>query len=194
MDIYEAIEKRRTIRKFKGQATEEQLIRIIKAGAMAPSGANIQNWEFIIVDDPALIEKISVIKHNLNIPHTKMLNEDQRKYMTQEMLIAGEGPAQRESFAQASLVMVYYKCKPKGLFTDTGAWMCIENMLLAAVAEGLQTRIAAFWGNAKNEVNKLMQAPEEYDVAAAITIGIPAEAPVDKPLRPDGSWLHRNRF
>ena len=146
------------------------------------------------MDDPALIEKISVIKHNLNIPHTKMLNEDQRKYMTQEMLIAGEGPAQRESFAQASLVMVYYKSKPKGLFTDTAAWMCIENMLLAAVAEGLQTRIAAFWGNAKNEVNKLMQAPEEYDVAAAITIGIPAEEPVEKPLRPDGSWLHRNRF
>ena len=194
MDVYEAIEMRRTIRKFKGQATEEQLIRIIRAGAMAPSGANIQNWEFIIVDDSALIEKISEIKYNLNIPHTKMLNEDQKKYMTHEMLIAGEGPAQRESFAHANLVMVYYKCKPKGLFTDIGAWMCIENMLLAAVAEGLQTRIAAFWGNGKNEVNTLMQAPEEYDVAAAITIGIPAEEPVEKPLRPDGSWLHRNQF
>jgi nitroreductase len=32
VDIYEAIEKRRTIRKFKGPATEEQIKRIILAG------------------------------------------------------------------------------------------------------------------------------------------------------------------
>ena len=37
MDVYEAIEKRRSVRKFKGPVTEEQLGRILQAGAPAPS-------------------------------------------------------------------------------------------------------------------------------------------------------------
>ena len=54
MDIYEAIEKRRTIRKFKGPANEDQLKRIINAGTKAPSAANEQGWEFILVNETNL--------------------------------------------------------------------------------------------------------------------------------------------
>ena len=42
MDLYEAIEKRRTVRKFKSPATEEQLKKIISAGVKAPSAGNKQ--------------------------------------------------------------------------------------------------------------------------------------------------------
>ena len=42
MDIYEAIEKRRTIRIFKKEATGEKLRKIILAGSKAPSGGNRQ--------------------------------------------------------------------------------------------------------------------------------------------------------
>ena len=59
MEFYEAIEKRRTIRKFKAPATKEQIMRIIVAGTKAPSGANQQRWEFILVEDPDSIGKIS---------------------------------------------------------------------------------------------------------------------------------------
>ena len=57
MDLYEAIEKRRTIRKFKGPATAEQLSRIIAAGTQAPSPHNRQSWEFIVVDDDHRLHK-----------------------------------------------------------------------------------------------------------------------------------------
>jgi hypothetical protein len=40
MGFYEAIERRRTIRKFKAPATEEQIMRIIVAGTKAHSGGN----------------------------------------------------------------------------------------------------------------------------------------------------------
>jgi len=66
MDLYEAIEKRRTIRRFKGPATREQLNRIIDAGTKAPSPGNRRNWEFIVLEDPSLIEKISERKYILN--------------------------------------------------------------------------------------------------------------------------------
>jgi len=46
MDVYEAIEKRRTIRIYKNPASEEQLRKIILAGTKAPSAVNRRPWEF----------------------------------------------------------------------------------------------------------------------------------------------------
>jgi len=183
MDIFEAIEKRRTIRKYKGAATEAQLNRIIAAATRSPSGGNSQNWEFVIVDDPALIEKVSEIKYLLNKgkPREEKVSEDQEK----------AAQRQKDSFVNASLVLVFCNSKPAD---SAGVWCCIENMLLAAVAEGLGTRIARFKGDSVKDINRLMNAPEGVDLVAAISIGVPAEVPQPRSLRPDGSWLHRNRF
>ena len=58
MDIYEAMDKRRTVRIFKRGATEEQLRKIIVAGSKAPSAGNRQSWEFIMIDDPKIIDQL----------------------------------------------------------------------------------------------------------------------------------------
>ena len=55
MDVYEAIEKRRTVRGFKRGLSETQLRRILLAAAKAPSGSNVQPWEFILIENPKLI-------------------------------------------------------------------------------------------------------------------------------------------
>ncbi len=57
MNIYEAIEKRRTIRRFTRGTREEILRKIIMAGTRSISANNSQPWEFIIVDDPQLLEQ-----------------------------------------------------------------------------------------------------------------------------------------
>ena len=50
MDLFEVIERRRSIRKFKPfPIPEEDLKKILEAGRLAPSGGNRQPWQFIIV-------------------------------------------------------------------------------------------------------------------------------------------------
>ena len=183
MDIYEAIEKRRTIREFKGAASEEQLNRIIAAAILSPSSQNKQNWEFVIIDDPALIEQVSEIKYLLN----------RGKPREEEVSPEQEAAAQRQknSFANAGLVLVFHDSKPADA---AGIWCSIENLLLAAVAEGLGTRIARFGGDAAAAINKLMNAPEGIELVAAISVGVPAEVPGPRNLRPEGSWLHHDSF
>jgi nitroreductase len=183
MDIYEAIENRRTIRKFEKAATKEQLNRIITAATLSPSSQNLQNWEFVIVDDPALIEQVSEIKYLLN----------RGKPREEEVPPEKDAAAQRQkdSFANAGLVVVFHDSKQAD---SAGPWCSIENMLLAAVAEGLGTRIARFGGDAAAAVKELMHAPEGMELVAAISVGVPAEVPGPRNLRPEGSWLHRNRF
>ncbi len=66
MDLYEAIEKRRTIRIFKKGASEEQVRKILLAGSKAPSAGNRQSWEFIVIDDPKTIDRLGEIKYRLN--------------------------------------------------------------------------------------------------------------------------------
>jgi nitroreductase len=66
MDLYEALARRRTIRGFTKPASEETLRKIIMAGAMAASPDNRQPWEFILVDDPELIKRISEHKYRQN--------------------------------------------------------------------------------------------------------------------------------
>ena len=183
MEVYQAIEQRRTIRKFKGAATEAQLKRILAAATLAPSSMNKQNWEFVLVDDPALIEQISQIKYVMN----------RGKAAGEEVPEAQEKGALRQkgSFKNATLLMIY--CN-RELADVSGPWLCIENICLAAIAEGLATRIARFNGDFMVQVNKLMNAPASMDLMVAVSIGIPDEEPAPRTLRPEGSWLHRNRF
>jgi nitroreductase len=183
MELHQAIEKRRTIRKFQGVATEDQLKRILAAGTRSPSGQNKQNWEFVAVDDPGIIDKISQVKYVYNrgkAAGEEVPDEQEKGAMKQ-----------KESFKNASLIVVY--CN-RELADSAGPWLCIENMLLAAVAEGLGTRIARFGGDAIGQVNAILHAHKHMELVAAISIGIPTEEPAPRKLRPEGSWLHRNRF
>jgi nitroreductase len=183
MEFYEVVAKRRTVRKFKGPATDAQLMRILVAGTKAPSGSNQQRWEFIVVDDPSLVEQIAERKYVLNRGN-KPRGE---AAVTPEVEKAAQ--AQKDSFANGSHVAVYYK---EGGRDE--AWMCLENMSLAAVAEGLGTRIAFYRAGAEKDIDKLLQVPPGYELACVLSIGIPVLEPPAPHLRPEGSWLHRNRF
>ncbi|KXA92572.1 hypothetical protein AKJ64_02785 [candidate division MSBL1 archaeon SCGC-AAA259E17] len=60
MKLFEAIEKRRSVRDFeKTDILINDLKRIVDAGRVAPSGSNIQPREFIIITDSEKLRKLS---------------------------------------------------------------------------------------------------------------------------------------
>ena len=182
MDIYEAIEKRRTIRFFKKGATEEQLRRIILAGSKAPSGGNSQPWEFIIIDDPDIIEQLGELKHQLN--KTFKPGPGQTQQDVEERALS-----QKKGFANASIVAV---CTTQG--QSSAGWLAVENMSLAAVAEGLGSNIISYWDEPKKEAETLIGLPEGYELTCVLKFGVP-EAEVAPPKRrPEFSWLHKNKL
>ena len=57
-----AIFNRRSIRKFKDQSVEpEKIEKLLRAAMQAPSAANQQPWEFIVISDKAALEKLSEV-------------------------------------------------------------------------------------------------------------------------------------
>jgi len=182
VDVYEAIEKRRTVRVFKKGATEEQLRKIIVAGTKAPSGGNRQTWEFIIIDDPKVIDQLGEIKYRLNRTFTPQPGETQKEVESRALF-------QKKSFENASIVAV---CSSREQAVN--GWLCIENMSLAAVAEDLGTGIVSYWNEAQKEAEKVLGIPEKYELVCVLKVGVPGEVPGPRKLRPESSWLHRNKF
>lgn len=182
MDVYEAIERRRTIRIYKNRATEEQLHRLLLAGAKAPSAGNRQPWEFIVIDDQEIIDRLSEIKYQLNRQFSAQTGETQKEVEERALF-------QKRSFENASIVAVC--C---GLEQTANGWLCIENISLAAVADSLGTGIVSYWGEAKKNVEKVLGIPEDHELVCVLKIGVPGEEGTPRKRRPDFSWLHRNKF
>ena len=59
MDFYEAVKNRRTIRDFSDKKVDKETIeRILSAGLMAPTNDHLRSWEFIVLTEKEIIEKI----------------------------------------------------------------------------------------------------------------------------------------
>ena len=187
MDVYEAIERRRTIRAFTQGVSEELLRKIILAGTKAPSASNRQPWEFIILDDPKIIDQIAELKYQQNRrmsgPGSTQADTDKRALQ------------QQKAYQNCSVVAV---CHKGGQGEAKSTWMCIENMALAATAEGLGIVPSSFGGEHQEAVQKLLGLPEGYELATVMLIGVQEGLSRENfpgvPQRPEFSWLHRNRF
>ena len=61
MNALEAIRKRRSVRKYTGEPIpREDLKKIVDAGRLAATGSNRQPWDFIVVTDREMIERLKV--------------------------------------------------------------------------------------------------------------------------------------
>lgn len=60
MDVFEAIETRIEIREFADRRVDEGVKRkVLDAGRLAPSGRNLQHWQFILVDDLEDVDRLA---------------------------------------------------------------------------------------------------------------------------------------
>ena len=54
MNVFEAVQTRRSIRKYQDRAVEqEKLAKILEAARLSPTACNKQPWHFIVVSEKA---------------------------------------------------------------------------------------------------------------------------------------------
>ena len=62
MDALQAIRKRRSVREYTGDTIpREDLEKIVDAGRLAPTGWNRQPWDFIVITDVEMIQKLKIV-------------------------------------------------------------------------------------------------------------------------------------
>ncbi|OQX87861.1 hypothetical protein B6D60_03065 [candidate division KSB1 bacterium 4484_87] len=118
MSVYAAVLKRRTIRRFlQKPLSRDFLKRLVNAGRLAPSGANLQPLEFIVVEDKVLLGKVfATLKWAAYIAP------------------AGDPPQGKRPVAYIVVLINKEIKKEKG---EVDAAAAIENMILVATDEGV---------------------------------------------------------
>ena len=157
MDVKEAIEKRKSIRRFKEKEVPNEAIKeVIDAARRAPSGHNLQSWHFIIVKS----------KENL------------LKFKEQSVFV-------REKFYRAPVIIVC--CTEKESYSSDSIKkhekeMSLINLSLAsaflvlrATELGLGTCFVA-WCD-KEKIKKILNIPENIIIPFVIAMGYPDEDP-----------------
>lgn len=182
MELYEAIEKRRTTRVFLAKDVEfETIKRILNAGNKAPTQNHNRNWSYIILKDNEkkarvfdyannLAEKFDAEKY-LNIPRPYPVTPGQKMY-------AHALPLQFSMLEQAPYVIipVFKSAQLKGdgvshLNPLSTAWCVIENIFLAATAEGLSCSMRIPLDDEHEIVKEKLKVPRTYIMPAFIGIG-----------------------
>lgn len=60
MNVYEGIQKRRSIRKFEERSVEKEKIeKLLRAAMQAPSAGNQQPWEFLVIEEKETLRKLA---------------------------------------------------------------------------------------------------------------------------------------
>ncbi len=148
MDVFKAIEKRKSVREYLDKPVEqEKLERILKAARLAPSAKNFQEWRFVVVKDKETIKQL--------VPAA-----NDQEFIAQAPIIIA-----------CCAVNTDYVMKCGQLTYPIDVAIAIDHMTLAAVALGLGTCwIGSFF---EDQVRKILNIPKDVRVVELLVLGYP---------------------
>ena len=176
VDLKEAIYSRRAVREFTSQPVHEQVLRqLIDAAIQAPSAVNQQPWLFTIVQDKALLARIS------REAKAHMLRTSAAALASHHFQSILENPDFDIFYHAPALVVI---SAPEGPWVVEDCALAAENLMLAACAVGLGTCWIGFaqaWLRTSEGKSSLRLSGTTVPVAPII-VGHPkaAVAPVPK--------------
>jgi len=185
----------------------EDIRQILEAGRWAPTAHNMQNFEIVVVDDPAIIEAIGKTQRPVS-PVFVRENYAQLSFSEEELLRRKTGllatmfpPAWRNPDYQpepdssseaprpfpgtaAMLVALYDPARPapvsEGDFLGILSLGCVlENMWLMAASMGIGFHVMSAFagGETAADVRALLGFPEKWKIAFTARLGYPAVPP-----------------
>lgn len=166
MELFEAINHRRSVRHFLSDPVpREDLDRIVRTGIEAPSGCNAQLRQYVIIDDPAIVDKLRGFSKAL------------------------------ETCPAVIAVLMDPTPTKFGEFWVQDASAAIENMLLAATAMGYGACwVEGALRRHEDQARKVLKVPEALRIWAMLPVGKPAEQPTRPPKSDPAEVVHHNTF
>lgn len=185
MDAVEAILTRRSVRNFIKQEPEpDKIAEILRCAQKAPSASNMQPWEFVLVKDQEIKERIGYLG-------ARSLYERKKRKLK-------DGKKRFAKIAEAPLyIVVACDTLKSPIFWRHDGSAATQNMLLAAHALGL----GAVWlgaplalKNHSNEIKRLLDMPKHYEIASIVALGYCTKTPKPRPESDIKDRVHFERW
>lgn len=178
-DLMNLIHERRSIRKYKQDPIPgEAMNAVLDAVRWAPSWANTQCWELIVITDPEIRRQLQETVRSSNPSHAALVEAP--------VLLALCGELKRAGFYRGNVT------------TKFGDWflfdlgIAMQNIALAAHAQGLGTVVVGLMDH--DAARAILKVPEGYELAALVPLGYPAETPPAPPRREISTFVHHEMF
>jgi nitroreductase len=188
MELKEAIENRRSIRRFKDKPIEKKTIeRLINAAMWAPSGMNRQNWFFVVVQGTIKEKLIEISRRAFD----KFIYKNLSKVFHDRVDVINESKRFFYTLGSAPIIVCVYRISTvEGELTDIqSVAAAIENLLLLLCDEGLGGCWMTGSVYLEDEINEILGV-EGKKLQAIIPVGIPDTVP-PSPKRKKGriEWI-----
>lgn len=185
MDLYEAIYNRHITRDFKDKVVPEEVLeKILNAGMQAPTHDHLRNWEFVILKDKKDKENVLKFIRKGIEPQLEILKKILVNGTLQQKMYADAMPKQYSMLFNASHVILPFFKSNSGVLHPScvsslnplsSVWCVIENIFLAATAEGLACSMRIPVGEEGVSVAKAVCAPDDYLLPCYLGLGYPAD-------------------
>ena len=179
IDVMGIIRERRSIRRFQEKdIPDEVLAGVLEAARWAPSWANTQPWEIIVVKDQSIKEHIQETVSPRNPSFLAIIN----------------APV---------LLVICGRLKKSGYYKDSyptkfGDWfmydlgLATQNLCLAAHDSGLGTVIVGLFDH--DRVGGIIKMPPEHEVVVLVPLGYPDQSPSPPKRREISEFVHYDTF
>jgi len=198
-DVFETIDNLRAAWRFKPDPVPDAAIRtVLRAATHAASGGNTQPWRFVVVRDPELRRQVGALylrAWNVYRPATERMLGGVLPPQAQSMLAGAEALAQNFHAVPVHIVVGVQLPPPSFTLRDadgkpleagnafSSIYPAVQNLMLAATALGLGTRLITLHRIFEGELKQLLGIPERVETAALIPLGYP-----------DGTFKRRKRL
>lgn len=193
MDIYDAMYTLRAMRRLKTEPVPEELVwKVLDAAIRAPSGGNLQPWGFVVVTDPEKKRRIG---------EWYLEAWDKGYAPVKDVMMAD--PVRARTFKSAEHlanniaevpVLIFATVRAANVAETSGVgpniYPAVQNLMLAARAEGLGTTLTTLHRAHEADVKALLGIPDGVETMAMIPLGWPKGKFGSGPRRPAEEVTH----
>lgn len=189
MDVLDAIKNRRSIRHYKVDPVEDEIVNtVLEAAHWAPSWGNMQCWRFIVVRDPTIKGEIADTLVKVKVDNDWVDNAAASAIKQTPVLIVLCAELGKAGFRSDGTPV-----------TDKGDYwfmfdiaLAMENLVLAAHSLGLGTVIVG--GFDAEKVGQILEVPSGYTVVTMTPLGIAEHKGQVSPRKELSEVLYKEKF
>jgi len=211
MDLIDGIMTLRAIRRYTAEpVTDDEVLTCLRAARQAPSGGNIQPWQFLVVRDAATRAALGEIYRRAYdryepamLAATPPFRDDAEAEGHRRTVASARHLA--EHFAEAPVAVLFLMPNISMTLRDAegpldvgspyaSVYPAVQNFMLAARALGIGTTLTTVIRIYQDEVRQLLGIPDRYEIAALVPMGRPRGRFGVAPRKPLGAVTHWDRF
>jgi len=176
METFDAIRARRAVKHFDAShiMSAEEVKEILSLAVLSPTAFNIQNWRFVVIDDPALRKKIREASWNQSqVTNTSLfiiLCADLKAWEKEPRRYWSKAAKETQDF-MVPAIENYYRGKEQ-VQRDKAMHSCgmvVQTIMFAAKSLGYDS--CPMDGFDFDKVAQLIHLPEDHVIAMFVAIG-----------------------